>query len=198
MLKLIVALIAVPLAGILIAAALKPDSFRVQRSTRIDAAPETVFALINDLHQFNRWNPYERKDPAIKGRYSGPASGVGATHAWESAKVGTGSMEISSSSPSSKVEMKLEFIKPFKASNQVEFAMTPTATATEVSWTMSGAMPFISKVMSVFVSMDKMIGKDFEDGLANLKTIAEQPAGATESSRTESPQNTPKHNEEQS
>jgi len=198
MLKLIVAIVAVPLAGILIAAAIKPDSFRVQRSTRIDATPETVFALINNLHQFNRWNSYERKDPAIKGRYSGPASGVGATHAWESAKVGTGSMEISSSSPPSKVEMKLEFIKPFKATHQVEFAVAPTATATEVSWTMSGAMPFVSKVISVFVSMDKMIGKDFEDGLANLKTIAEQPTGTTESSRAEFPQNTPKHNEEQS
>jgi hypothetical protein len=174
MLKTILLAAVAALALLLIYAATRPDSFRVERSTRIQAQPDAVFALINDLHSFNTWNPFEKKDPAIKGSYSGSASGKGAAYGWQSDKVGVGSMEIVDTAPASRVTMKLDFVKPFEAHNIAEFTLKPDADATQVTWAMHGPAPFISKLMQVFFSMDKMIGKDFEDGLSNLKTLAER------------------------
>jgi uncharacterized protein YndB with AHSA1/START domain len=161
------------LAVLLIYAATRADSFRVERSTRVMAPPERVYALINDLRSFNRWNPYELKDPAIKGSYGGAAQGPGASYAWESAKVGTGRLEITHAEPASKVHMALQFVKPFEARNTAEFILTREAGATRVSWAMQGPMPFVSKLMSVFISMDRMVGPEFEAGLVNLKQLAE-------------------------
>jgi uncharacterized protein YndB with AHSA1/START domain len=173
MLKTILIAVVAAVALLLIYAARRPNSFRVERSARVKASPELVFALINDLHQFNTWNPYEKKDPAIKGQYIGNASGPGAAYAWQGDKVGVGQMEIVDVAQPERVTMKLDFVKPFEAHNIVEFTVKPQADATEVTWAMHGPSPFISKLMGVFFNMDRMIGKDFEDGLGNLKTVAE-------------------------
>jgi hypothetical protein len=171
----IIALVAVVLiAAVLIYAATKPDTFRVQRSASIKAPPEKIFPLINDLRSFNTWNPYEKKDPNAKGNYSGPSSGKGAAYAFDGNKdVGKGSIEITESSPTSKVTMKLNMIKPFEAHNIVEFTLQPVGDTTNVTWAIHGPMPYISKAMCLFFNMDSMIGKDFETGLSNLKTVAE-------------------------
>jgi uncharacterized protein YndB with AHSA1/START domain len=161
------------IALLLIYAATRPDTFRVERSASIKAPPERIFALINDLHSFNTWNPYEKKDPAIKGRYGETASGRGAVYAWESDKVGVGRMEIVDTTAAAKVTMKLDFVKPFEVNNIVDFTLKPDADATQVTWAMHGPAPFVSKLMHVFFNMDRMVGKDFEDGLSNLKALAE-------------------------
>ncbi len=173
MLKTILLAVVAVIGLLLIYAATRPDTFRVERSARVNAPPERVFALINDLHRFNTWNPYEKKDPAIKGQYSGNASGPGAAYAWQSDKVGVGQIEIVDVAAPQRVTMKLDFVKPFEAHNIVEFTLKPDADATEVTWAMHGPAPFVSKLMGVFVNMDRMVGKDFEDGLGNLKTAAE-------------------------
>ncbi|QDQ27349.1 SRPBCC family protein [Chitinimonas arctica] len=174
MLSLILLALAIALLLLLIHAARRPDTFRIERSTRIQAAPERVFALINDLHGFNSWNPFEKKDPAIKGEYGAITSGPGAVYAWESQKVGVGRMTIVDTVPESRVIMKLDFFKPFVANNMAEFNLRADRDGTQVSWAMHGPTPFISKLMQVFFSMDKMVGKDFDDGLANLKTLLER------------------------
>lgn len=154
--------------------ATRPDEFRVERRLRVAAPADKVWPLVSELRAFNRWNPYERKDPLIKGAYSGAASGVGSRYDWDSQEVGSGSLEITGQQPGRAVQMKLDFVKPFEAHNQAEFALQPTADgATEVRWTMHGPANFISKLMGVFINMDKMVGRDFEDGLQNLRQLAE-------------------------
>jgi uncharacterized protein YndB with AHSA1/START domain len=167
--------IAVLLAALLIYAATRPDTFRIERSIGIQATPEKVFALINDLRAWSRWSPWERKDPGMQRSFSGPDSGQGAAYGWEGNKnVGTGRMEIVETSPPSRIVIKLDFMKPFEAHNTVEFSVQPQGTATQVTWAMFGPMPYLSKLMTTFFSMDKMCGKDFEAGLAQLKVAAEQ------------------------
>ncbi|WP_395701799.1 SRPBCC family protein [Aquabacterium sp.] len=155
-------------------AATRPDTFRVERSLRIQAPPERIIGLIGDLKQFNAWNPYERKDPALKGRYGATTQGPGAQYAWESDKVGTGSLEITALQAPSRVAMKLDFVKPFEAHNQVEFTLQADGNVTLVRWAMQGPAPYISKLMGVVFDMDRMVGRDFEDGLNNLKALAEK------------------------
>jgi hypothetical protein len=162
------------LGVLLVLAAMEPDTFRVARSATIKAPPEKIFPLIHDLHKFNTWNPYEKKDPDIKGTYRGPASGKGAAYAWESKEVGTGSLEITDAAAPARVAMKLDFVKPFEAHNVVEFTLATNGDATEVTWAMNGPVPFMAKIMHVFFDMDKMVGGDFETGLANLKVLAEK------------------------
>lgn len=178
MLKTIFIAFAVALGALLAYAATRPDSFTIERSARVQAAPERVFALINDLKAFNGWNPYEKKDPALKGTYGGPQAGVGARYGWESKEVGVGSLEIVEAAAPAKVAMKLDFVEPFKAHNRAEFTIRPTADgASEVTWAMHGPQNYMSKLMGVVFNMDKMVGKDFEQGLANLKSQAESSAG---------------------
>lgn len=175
MLKIIAILIALVVLGILVLAATKPDIFRVQRSTTIKAPPEKIFALINDFNAWTTWSPWEKKDPAMKRTFGAATSGKGATYAWEGNKeVGQGHMEIAESLPSSKVALKLDFVKPFEAHNQVEFTLEPKGDATSVTWNMQGPTPYFAKIIHVFMDMDKMVGKDFEAGLANLKAVAEK------------------------
>jgi hypothetical protein len=173
MIKSTLLVVAALIAVLLIYAGTRPDTFRVERSARIQAPPERLHALINDMHAFNTWNPYARKDPAMKGSYTGPASGTGAAYAWESDEVGTGSLQIIDSPAPGAVAMRLDFIKPFEAHNTAAFTIQPDAGATRVTWAMHGPVPYVGKVMHLFFDMDKMVGKDFEDGLANLKTLAE-------------------------
>ncbi|HEX8613092.1 MAG TPA: SRPBCC family protein [Telluria sp.] len=161
--------------GILGMAAMQPDTFSVSRSLAIKAPPEKILGLVGDFHQWQSWSPWERLDPAMQRVHSGAPSGKGAVYAWTgNDDVGAGKMEITELTPASKVVIKLDFIKPFESSNITDFTLTPKDGQTQVTWTMSGPMPFLSKIMSVFMSMDRIIGKDFEKGLANLKAAAEK------------------------
>jgi uncharacterized protein YndB with AHSA1/START domain len=162
------------LAALLIYAASKPDTFRVQRATTIKAPPEKVYALIDDFRKWGSWSPYEKLDPGMKRRLSGAEKGTGAVYEWEGkGGVGEGRMEIAESSAPSNVRIKLDFRKPFETRNVVEFTVAPEGDATKVTWEMHGPAPYISKLMQVFCNMDDMVGKDFESGLANLKATAE-------------------------
>ena len=175
MIKTIIIVLVAVVAAILIFAATKPDSFRVERSTSIKASPEKIFALINDFHQWGAWSPWEKLDPAMQRTFSGAPEGKGAAYAWDgSGKVGAGRMEIRESVPASKIVIKLDFIKPFEGHNTAEYTLAPKGDSTDVTWAMYGPTPFISKLVQVFFSMDSMIGKDFEAGLANLKALAEK------------------------
>jgi hypothetical protein len=176
---IIAVVLAIAIAIVLILAATKPDTLRVQRAITVKAPPEKIFPLINDFHQWGSWSPYEHKDPAMKRSYSGAADGKGAVYGWEGNKnVGSGRMEILDSSVPSKIIIKLDFFTPFEGHNTAEFTMLPqgdaTVAATNVTWLMHGPAPFMSKVMQVFINMDNMIGKDFEIGLANLKRLTEK------------------------
>lgn len=175
MLKTIGIIIAVLIVGVLILAATKPDNFRLERKATIKAPPEKVFGFLSDFKQWAAWSPWEKKDPAMKRNFGATTAGKGATYAWEGNKdVGIGNMEIAESTPPSKLAIKLNFVKPFEASNLVNFNLTPAAGGTEVAWSMEGKNNFMSKLMQVFMSMDKMVGPDFEAGLANLKAAAEK------------------------
>ena len=169
---------AVIAACVLVYAATRPDAFSITRSINIAAAPDKIFPLINDLHGFNRWNPFQEPDPAVKIAYRGPDSGMGAAHDWDgNSQVGKGSVEITESSQPSKILMKLDMLKPMEAHNRVEFNLSRIGSKghdTQVTWTMSGEQPFLAKLMSVFIDCDKMVGGSFEKGLAALKAIAEK------------------------
>jgi hypothetical protein len=174
MLKKIAVVVAVLIAGVLVFAATKPDTFRVQRAASIKAPPEKIAAVLGDFHAWQAWSPWEKMDPAMKRSYSGAEKGKGAAYAWEgNGKVGQGRMEITDAAPS-RVALNLDFIKPFEAHNKVVFTLTPKGDATEVNWAMQGPVPYMAKIVHVFMDMDSMVGKDFEAGLANLKTITEK------------------------
>ena len=175
MIKTIAIAIVLLIAGMLIFAATRPDTFRVQRSTSIKAPPAKIFSYINEFDRWAAWSPYEKLDPAMKRTRSGPAAGQGAICEWEgNDKVGKGRMEIAEASPPSKVAIKLDFIKPFEAHNVAEFTLQPKDDGTHVTWVMYGPAPYVSKLMGLFFNMDRMIGKDFEAGLANLKSLTEK------------------------
>ena len=175
MLKKILLTVVGLIAALLLFATTKPDTFMVQRSLTIKAPPERIFPLINDFNNWGQWSPWEKLDPAVTRTYSGPASGVGAAYAWSGNKdVGSGRMEITESVPYTKITLALDFLSPFESHDTAEFALVPSGDSTTVTWTMRGPNLYLGKVMSVFVSMDKMIGKDFVAGLANLKAATEQ------------------------
>jgi polyketide cyclase/dehydrase/lipid transport protein len=173
-LAIIGVVVVVAIAGILLYAATKPDSFRVQRVVLINAPSDKVFPLINDIKAWTAWSPYEKKDPAMKRTYGAVTAGKGATYAWEGNKeVGQGSMEIVESSPR-KIVLKLDFLKPFEAHNMGEFLLEPKGDSTSVTWAIYGPSPYMSKVVGTFMNIDDMIGRDFEKGLADLKAAAEK------------------------
>ena len=175
MLKIIAIIAGVVIAAILILAATKPDTFRVQRTLSIKAPPEKIFGLVNDFHSWALWSPYEKKDLAMKKTYSGNAVGSGAKYAWQGDKnVGTGSMEITSSVEPSKIIIAFDFLEPFAAHNTAEFSFEAQGDSTVVTWATQGPSPYLTKIMHLFFNMDKMVGDDFEVGLANLKTLAEK------------------------
>ena len=175
MIKTIAMVLVLLIAALLIYAATKPDSFRIERSTTIKAPPEKIFALINDFHQWEAWSPWEKIDPALKRTYSGEANGVGAVYEWSGNKdIGQGRMEIVESVPSAKVMLKLDFVTPFEAHNKVDFTLAQQGDVTKVTQAMYGPSPYISKLMTIFFSMEQMVGKKYEEGLANLKVIAEK------------------------
>ncbi len=175
MLNIIGLIIVALIVALLIYAATRPDTFRLQRSTTINAPPDRVFPLINDLHAWASWSPWEKKDLAMKKTHSGAPQGKGAVLEWDGNKdVGTGRMEVLDSTPASKVLIQLDFYKPFEAHNTAEFTLTPRGATTQVTWAMYGPQPYMMKIMGMFCDPDKMVGKDFEDGLASLKALAEK------------------------
>ena len=170
-----IGLVVLAIAAIFILALTKPNTFRVERSITINASPEKIAALINDFHQWNAWSPWAKLDPTMKTTYSGPASGPGAVYEWEgSSKVGKGRMEILSVEPQ-KTSIKLDFLKPFEGHNTADFVLEPQGSSTQVNWIMYGPLNLIpGKLMSVFNTMDKMIGRDFDKGLVSMKIAAER------------------------
>ena len=154
--------------------AMQPSEFRVERSTAISAPAPTVFAQVNDLHNWEAWSPWAKLDPSMKQTYEGALAGVGAVYSWAgNNQVGEGHTTITESHPSDLIRMKLEFVKPFKGTNDVEFTFTPEGNQTVVSWSMTGKKNFITKALHLFMSMDKMVGGMFEQGLAQMKSVVE-------------------------
>jgi len=160
---------------VIVLASLKPKRFRVERSVAIAAPAAKIFPLLDDLKAQRLWSPWDQKDPNMKRTYSGADRGVGAVYAWDGDKnVGAGRQEITAVTPNEKVEANIDFLRPFAAKNRIEFLLKPAGTGTNLTWAIFGPMPFISRVMSIFISMDKMIGNEFEKGLKQLKTLAEK------------------------
>lgn len=175
MIKIIAIVIALLIAGVLIIATTRPDVFQVERKAIIQAKSEKVYALINDFNQWGKWSPWEKKDPTMKRAFGATTSGKGATYAWDGNKdVGKGSMEIVESVPSSKIRLKLDFVTPFEAHNMVNFMLESSGDMTKVTWLMEGPVPYFAKIIHMFMDMDRMVGRDFEAGLASLKSLAEQ------------------------
>jgi len=175
MLKKILIVVVVAIAALLIFAATRPDTFRVERKATIQAPPEKVFMLINDFRLWQQWSPWEHIDPNMKRTLSGPEAGPGAIYAWQGNKdVGSGRMEIKQAQLPSKIAIQLDFLEPFEAHNTTEFTLASQGGGTEVTWAMFGQANFMTKLMGVFASMDKMVGPDFEKGLANMKAVAEK------------------------
>lgn len=173
-LAIIGSVLAVLVAAVLLYAATKPDTFRVQRAASIKAPPEKIVAVLSDFHGWEAWSPWEKLDPAMKRSHSGAAKGKGAVYAWQGNKeVGEGRMEITEAA-ATRVAIDLDFVKPFEAHNKVVFTLAPKGDATEVTWTMQGPLPYVAKVVHVVFDMDGMVGKQFETGLANLKAVAEK------------------------
>jgi len=177
MIKKIVLVLVAVVAVILIAGAFQSNTYRVERSVTIAAPAADVFPQLNDLHQTQVWSPWLQLDPAAKVAFDGPASGVGASNAWKgNDKVGEGRQTIVASTPNELVRLKLEFFKPMASVATAEFQLKSAGPGTTVIWSMSGDKNYVSKVMFMFLSMDKMIGGDFERGLGNLKTLTESRA----------------------
>lgn len=169
------AIVIVLLAAVLIAAARKPDTFRIERSIEIQAAPEKIFALIDDFHNWSQWAPQDREDRTMQRTFSGPSSGVGAESAWTSkGRAGTGQMAIVESVPAKRIVIDVHFVKPFVAHNVNTFTLEPDGASTKVTWSMQGTNVYMLKLMSVLVNMDHMMGEHFENGLRDLKAEAEK------------------------
>jgi uncharacterized protein YndB with AHSA1/START domain len=167
--------VVVLIAAVLAYAATKPNTFAVQRSRSIQASPEKIFALINNFHDWSRWAPQDREDSTMKRAFSGAESGVGAVSDWESSgSAGKGRMTITESLPSIRISVKVDFVKPFEAHNVNEFTLEPDGASTKVTWSMRGTNLYMMKLMGVFMNMDRMAGRHFEDGLDNLSAIAEK------------------------
>lgn len=172
---LIALLVIVALAFVFVAT--RPATFHVERSATMAASSEVIYPMIADFHRWPDWSPWEKRDLAMKKTFGGAEAGTGATYAWAGNNdVGEGRMTITEATPPSRVAIRLEFLKPFAATNDCAFTLTPDGAGTRVTWTMDGKNDFMSKAMSVFASMDKMVGPDFEQGLASMKTAAESAA----------------------
>ena len=154
--------------------ALQPKHYHIERSTTINAAPATVFAQVNDFHKWDAWSPWAKMDPAMKANYDGAPAGAGAGYSWVgNSQVGEGRMTITESHPPDRINIKLEFIKPFAATDTTVFPLKPQGNQTTVLWSLDGDNNFIGKAFGLVMSMDKMVGNDFDRGLAQLKSVSE-------------------------
>jgi hypothetical protein len=186
----LVALIAVAVAVVMGLAMKQPDEMKIERTGTTSASPATVYAIVTDFHRFHEWSPWQKLDPNMKSDISGSAPGVGSSYHWAgNDKAGEGRMTIVDAMPDSRVDMRLEFVKPFADTCTTVFALAPTGGGTQVTWTMLGHYNMVSKVMCVFMDMDKMVGSQFEEGLANLARVAEatQPVAPADSTTVPTP-----------
>lgn len=171
---LILLAIAVIVVVLVVVIVTRPADFSITRSVTMSAPPQAVFPQVNDLHNWEAWSPWAKIDPAMKTTFAGPTAGTGAIYTWAgSSKVGEGRMTIVESRPSELVRIKLEFMKPFAATNATEFTLQPQGNQTAVTWSMSGKRNFMSKAMSLVMSMEKMVGGQFETGLQQMKAVVE-------------------------
>ena len=162
--------------------ATRPTEFRIERSHNVGAPAGVIHGIVNDLSQWQRWSPYDKRDPNMKKTLEGPPSGPGASYAWNgNNQVGEGRMTITESKPGELVAMRLQFSRPFKCDNKVMFTMAPAEAGTRVSWIMEGKNTFMAKAIGLLMNMDKMVGKDFEEGLKNLDGVAQADARKTTS-----------------
>lgn len=167
--------LAILIAIVLVLAAMRPNTFRVQRSIDINAPADKIFPLINDYRNWGSWSPYEHVDPNMQRTFSGPPSGKGSVYEWRGNKnIGHGRMEIVDTASPSKVVIKLDFFSPFEAHNMAEFTMQPKGSATNVTWAMHGPAPFMTKLIHMFMNMDRMVGGQFQQGLVSMKAVAEK------------------------
>jgi len=174
MFKKILVVVLILALAVVVVVQFQPAQFRIERSTTIRASAADVFAQVNDLHKWEAWSPWAKRDPAMKQTYEGPPAGTGAVSAWSGNKdVGEGRMTITESQTNELVRIKLEFLKPFKATNVSEFKIQPQGDQSMVTWSMSGENDFMMKAVHLVMSMDKMVGNDFEKGLADLKSLTE-------------------------
>jgi len=172
---IVVAVLAVLLVATLVVASTKPNSFRVQRTATIKAPPEKLFQLIENYQTWGEWSPYEKVDPDMKRTFSGPVAGKGAIYEWDGdSNIGAGRMEILEATPSKRIEIQFEMSRPMECHNSIEFLFEPQGDSTNVTWVMAGPNTFMGKVIQTFMSMDKMVGTQQEEGLANLKALAEK------------------------
>ena len=170
----IVSVVALAIVVLVVLIVSRPASFRIARSEAISAPAVAIFPYVNDLHAWEAWSPFEKLDPALKRTYEGPAAGVGASYAWSgNSKAGEGRSTITESKPNDLVRLKLEFTRPFKATNDVEFTFKPEGNQTVVTWAMAGKNGFMGKAFDFFAGMDKMVGTEFAKGLATMKSLVE-------------------------
>lgn len=176
--KILLGLVAVVVV-VFILAALQPDDFRLERKTTIKATPAAVYALVNDFHSWQAWSPWAKLDPNMETNYEGQNYGVGASYWWKgNNEVGEGRMTITSNKPSELIQIKLDFKTPMEVTNEAVFAFVPEGDQTTVTWSMTGKNGFMAKLIHLFINMDKIVGADFEKGLAQLKETAESNAAA--------------------
>jgi uncharacterized protein YndB with AHSA1/START domain len=176
--KLLLGLLAV-IVVICITASFQPDVMSVSRSATMSAPPEAIFKIVNDFRRWDEWSPWSRLDPAMTKTLEGPPEGVGAVYRWSgNNEVGEGSTTLTESVPNEKVAMKLEFSRPMEGTNEVQFTFAPDGSGTQVTWSMQGPVPFMGKVVSLFIDCEKMCGDEFLKGLANLKDLVENPTKA--------------------
>ena len=174
MLKKILIALAVIIVMFVVIVALQPKEYRVARSSTISAPPPAVFAQVNDFRKWEAWNPWGKIDPAMKQAYEGAPAGVGAIYTWAgNNEVGEGRMTITESRPSELIRIKMEFFKPFAGTSTAEFAFKPESNQTAVTWSMAGTNNFMAKAINLFMNMNKMVGGQFEKGLAEMKSVAE-------------------------
>jgi len=171
--KILIAIAAIAVVFVAVVA-MQPSEFRIVRSATISAPAPAVFAQVNDFHNWEAWSPWAKLDPAAKATFEGPSAGTGAIFRWAgNDKIGEGSMTITESRPSDLIRITLEFLKPFSATNTVEFTFKPEGNQTAVTWSMAGKNNFIAKAVCLFMNMDKTVGGKFEEGLANMKSVVE-------------------------
>jgi hypothetical protein len=174
MFKTVLIVLLIVVAIPLIVAATRPNTLKVQRTATIKARPEKIFPMLDDFRNWTTWSPWEKLDPTMTRKYSGSSSGEGAVYEWEgNKKVGKGRMAITETVPLASVAIDLHFIQPWESRNTTLFTLDPQGDSTTITWTMEGPATFMTKLMGVLMNMDKMIGKDFESGLANMKAAAE-------------------------
>lgn len=172
--KKVLGVIAAVIVVLVVVIATRPAEFEITRSQTMDAPPEVVFGLVDDFHAWGGWSPWEKLDPGMKRTFEGPASGAGAKYSWTgNDQVGSGEMTITSSNAPKDVNIDLHFIAPFEARNETVFTIEPQGEGSKVTWAMHGENGFAGKAMGLFMDMDSLVGKDFEQGLANLKQVAE-------------------------